>query len=121
MKCSTEAGLAAAVRDEYERLSALTIRSVELPSILTQIVSGAVTRYLTPARPARSQKVPIKGANPAWLPRNYLAQTTRSLGRRRASMYGSSASIDRANRSPLNWFARSPLAIIAATAGILIT
>jgi uncharacterized membrane protein len=49
LKRSAKTGVVAAVRDEYERLCALTIRNVELPGILTQIVSGAVTLYLTPA------------------------------------------------------------------------
>jgi putative membrane protein len=49
LKRSSRTGLAAAVRDEYERLCATTITKVELPALVAQIASGVVNLVLTPA------------------------------------------------------------------------
>ena len=49
MKRSAKSGLAAAVRDEYERLCATTITKVELPALIAQIASGVVNLVMTPA------------------------------------------------------------------------
>jgi putative membrane protein len=49
LKRSTKSGLNVAVRDEYERLCAMTITKVELPALIAQIVSGVVNLVLTPA------------------------------------------------------------------------
>jgi uncharacterized membrane protein len=42
MKLSTRAGVAAAVRDEYERLAAVIVTKIEVPAIFVSIASGIV-------------------------------------------------------------------------------
>ncbi len=42
MKMSTKAGLASAVRDEYERLAAAIVTKVEVPGLFAQLVTGVV-------------------------------------------------------------------------------
>jgi uncharacterized membrane protein len=42
MKLSTKAGIAAAVRDEYERLVAVIVTKIEVPAIFVSIASGIV-------------------------------------------------------------------------------
>lgn len=49
MKLSARAGLAADVRDAYERLSATIITKIELPAIFGAMASGAVFITQTPA------------------------------------------------------------------------
>jgi uncharacterized membrane protein len=48
MARSRGAGLAAAVRDEYERLAAGILTRIELPAIFAQVVTGVVFVALTP-------------------------------------------------------------------------
>jgi uncharacterized membrane protein len=40
MRMSSKAGLAAAVRDEYERLSASIVTKIEVPAMFVQVASG---------------------------------------------------------------------------------
>ena len=42
MKMSAKAGLAAAVRDEYERLAAAIVTKAEVPGMFAQVVTGVV-------------------------------------------------------------------------------
>ncbi|HEX3769486.1 MAG TPA: DUF2269 family protein [Polyangiaceae bacterium] len=48
MTRSREAGLAAAVRDEYERLAATILTRIELPAIFVQVVTGVIFIGMTP-------------------------------------------------------------------------
>jgi uncharacterized membrane protein len=48
MKTSRQAGLAPAVRDSYERLSAMIVTKLELPAMVIQLVSGVMFIALTP-------------------------------------------------------------------------
>jgi putative membrane protein len=45
---STRDGLAAAVRDEYERLAATIVTQIELPALFAQVVTGVVLVVLAP-------------------------------------------------------------------------
>ena len=45
---SIKNGVAAAVRDEYERLSASIVTTIELPSLLVQVATGVTFLVLTP-------------------------------------------------------------------------
>jgi uncharacterized membrane protein len=49
MKKSAEAGLAATLRDEYERLAAAVVTKIELPAIAVQVVTGIAFIALSPA------------------------------------------------------------------------
>jgi protoporphyrinogen IX oxidase len=49
MKKSAQAGLAAAMRDEYERLAALVLTRIEVPAIGAQVVTGVVFIALSPS------------------------------------------------------------------------
>jgi putative membrane protein len=46
---SAQSGVVAAVRDEYERLSATIITTIELPALLVQVAIGVIFLVLTPA------------------------------------------------------------------------
>jgi putative membrane protein len=46
---SAQSGVVAAVRDEYERLSATIITTIELPALLVQVATGVIFLVLTPA------------------------------------------------------------------------
>jgi putative membrane protein len=46
---SAATGVGAAVRDEYERLSAAIIAKIELPSLIVQVATGVTFLVLTPA------------------------------------------------------------------------
>jgi putative membrane protein len=45
---SAQSGVAAAVRDEYERLSAAVITRIELPSLFAQVATGVIFLVLAP-------------------------------------------------------------------------
>jgi uncharacterized membrane protein len=45
---SAQSGVAAAVRDEYERLSAAVITRIELPSLFVQVATGVIFLVLAP-------------------------------------------------------------------------
>lgn len=49
MKRSSAAALAGALRDEYERLAAQIVTRIELPALLTQLLSGIGFLIMTPA------------------------------------------------------------------------
>jgi protoporphyrinogen IX oxidase len=49
MSRSAAGGMAAAVRDEYERLSSAIVTAIELPSLVVQIATGVTFLVLTPA------------------------------------------------------------------------
>jgi uncharacterized membrane protein len=46
---SAQSGVVAAVRDEYERLSATIITTIELPALLVQVATGVIFLVLTTA------------------------------------------------------------------------
>src|SRR5260370_30929682 len=46
---SAQSGVVAAVRDEYERLSATIVTTIELPALLVQVATGVIFLVLTPA------------------------------------------------------------------------
>jgi len=48
LKKSAEVGLAAAVRDEYERLAAMVLTKIEVPAMGAQIVTGVAFIALSP-------------------------------------------------------------------------
>ena len=48
MKMSAKAGLATAVRDEYERLSAAIVTKVEVPGLFAQVFTGVAIVLLQP-------------------------------------------------------------------------
>ncbi|HEX4446869.1 MAG TPA: DUF2269 family protein [Polyangiaceae bacterium] len=48
MMRSARGGLASAVRDEYERLAASILTSIELPAIFLQVVSGSLIVLMVP-------------------------------------------------------------------------
>ena len=45
---STRDGLAAAVRDEYERLAAVIVTQIEVPALFAQVVTGVILIALAP-------------------------------------------------------------------------
>ncbi len=49
MKRSRGAGIAAAIRDEYERLAATIVTKIELPALMAQVLTGVVFVALSPA------------------------------------------------------------------------
>ncbi len=49
MKLSAKAGIASAVRDEYERLAAVVVTKIEVPAIFASIASGVVFITQNPA------------------------------------------------------------------------
>jgi uncharacterized membrane protein len=48
MRMSSKAGLASAVRDEYERLSAAIVTKIEVPGLFAQVVTGVGIIVLQP-------------------------------------------------------------------------
>jgi protoporphyrinogen IX oxidase len=49
MARSRQAGLASAIRDEYERLAATILTRIELPALMAQVATGVVFIALDPA------------------------------------------------------------------------